>query len=171
MAKGLPRSLARGPASAAPVLKQAFVVRGLSVTVAAAGAAVGFGTVVIGDLPEGNILLLGAAGYFSFTSTDADITATWSGDFSVGTTPTADVTLSGTDVDILPSTAVGPAVAGASPRTRSVNSTVAMLDNTDGSLELNLNLLVDAANIVDAASAPFLVTGELTLVFSVLGDD
>lgn len=171
MAKGLPRSLGRGPASAAPVLKQTFVVRNGTVTVTAAGAAVAFGVAVIGDLPEGNVLLLGATGYFSFSTADADIGATWNGDYSVGSAPTADVTLSGAEVDILPSTAVGPAVAKVSPRTRSVNATQIMLDNTDGSLELNLNLLVDAADIVDGASADMTINGELTLLYSVMGDD
>jgi hypothetical protein len=169
--KGLPRSLSRGPASAAPVLKQTFVVRDGEVTVTATGAAVGFGTTVIGDLPEGNILLLGAVGYFQFGTADADIAATWDGDYSVGSTATVDVTLNGTDVDILPSTALGAATAQLSPRVRSVNATQAILDNTDGSLELNLNLLVDAANIVDGATAVMTINGELTLLYSVMGDD
>lgn len=171
MVKGLTRSLSRGAASAAPVLKRTYVIRGGTVTVAAAGAAVGFGTAVIGDFPEGNVLLLGAVGYFTFSTTDADIGATWNGDYSVGSAPTADVTLNGAEVDILPSTAVGPATAKLSPRTRSVNATQAMLDNTDGSLELNLNLLVDAADIADGSSAVMTMDGELTILYSVMGDD
>ena len=172
MGKGLPRSLARGAPQRKDIIRQVVKIDH-SVAVTATGVAVGFGTSVIGDLPEGNILFLGAVGYLqlSGSGSDANLDATWDGDFSVGTAPTADVTLSGAEVDILGSTALGAATAEVSPRVRAVNATQAMLDNTDGSLELNLNVLIDAANIVDGATVNLTARGTLQLAYVVMLDD
>ena len=172
MGKGLPRSMSRGSASRQEIIKQNFVIDS-TVDVTATSTAVGFGTTVIGDLPEGNILLLGAACYLSLAGSgaDDDLAATWDGDFSIGTTATADVTLSGTDVDIIASTSLGAATAEVSPRVRAVNATQAILDNTDGAMELNLNVLIDAANIVDDTTVTLTASGVLQLVYVVMLDD
>jgi len=172
--KGLIRSLTRGGTLVKQnVTRQVIKVEDLTVTVSATGAAVGFGTVVAGDVPEGNILFLGATGYLKFdgSGSDANLTADWEGDFSVGTTPTADVTLDGTDVNILPSTALAAATAEIGVRTRAANATSAVLDNTDGSLEVNINVLIDAADITDDQSVDLTVNGEINLAYIVLGDD
>ena len=173
MTKGLPRSRANAAPALADVVRTTIPVRNKTLTVDGA-TGVGFGSVVIGDLPAGNILLLGATAYFTFTGpTSADLADTWSGDYGVGTTPADDGTLTAADIDIIGSTAVGPAVAEASPRTRGVSVTAtngAVLDNTDGSLELNLSLLVDDANI-GADGIDMDVDGELHLAYIVLGDD
>lgn len=178
MAKGFPYSLGRAPKESPVVRKYRYDVRDLTVNVAAASTAVGFGTAVLGDFPEGNILYLGGIAYLQFDTADTDIGATWSGDFAVGTTATADVTLSGTDINLIndgagspAAVAVGPAVARLSPLTRGEGGAVDMFDNTDGSLELNLNVLVDAANIADDTDADFIVNGYVELVYVVLGDD
>jgi hypothetical protein len=171
MGKGLPYSLSRGGASA-PILKAVLPVEAV-VAVAAAGAGVGFGTTVIGDLPEGNIQILGAVANLAAagSGSDANLTATWNGDFSIGSTATADATLSSTDADIIASTAIGPAVAEVAPAARGANGTPFMLNNTDGSLELNLNFLIDAADITDASSVNITVTGTVYILYSILGDD
>ena len=174
MAKGLPRSLSRGSAIQQEVIKQTFTVRDLVVSVSATGAAIGFGSGVVGDFPEGNILLLGAVSYFSFagSGSDANLSDTWSGDYGVGSAPTADADLGdATDVDIITSTAIGAASAEAIGRTRGTQATTTILDNTDGSLELNLNVLIDAADITDDESVNITVNGELTVLYSVLLDD
>jgi len=172
MGKGLPRSLSRGAAQQQDIIKQNFNIRG-TVAVTATGAAVGWGTAVIGDLPEGNILLLGAVAYVQLagSGTDPNLDAAWDGDFSIGTAPTADVTLSGAEVDIIASTATGPATAELSPRVRAVNATQVIFDNTDGSLELNLNVLIDAVNIVDGATVNLTTSGVLQLAYIVMLDD
>lgn len=170
MTKGLARSLGRNPV-AAPVVKQVIPFNALAVAVAAVSTAVGFGTAIVGDLPEGNILLLGAVAYVQVTAGGTNATATFDGDFSIGSAPTADVTLSGSEVDIIASSALGAATARVSPLVRATNATQVILDNTDGSLELNLNLLIDAANITDDTSVPCTVSGFLVLVYSVMGDD
>jgi hypothetical protein len=172
MGKGLPRSMSRGAAQRQDIVKQV-VNFTTAVSVTATGAAVGFGTAVIGDLPEGNILFFGAVAYvqFSGTGSDANLDAAWDGDFSIGTGPTADVTLSGAEIDIIPSTALGAATAEVSPRVRAINATQTIFDNTDGSLELNLNVLIDAANIVDGATVPLIARGTLQLAYVVMLDD
>lgn len=172
MGKGLPRSLARGAPQRQEIIKQTVNISG-TVAVTAVSTAVGFGTRVIGDLPEGNILFLGAVAYvrLSGSGSDANLDATWDGDFSIGTAPTTDVTLSGAEVDIIGSTALGAATAEVSPRVRAVNATQAMFDNTDGSLELNLNVLIDAANIVDGSTVNLTASGTLQLVYAVMLDD
>lgn len=170
--KGLPRSLSRGNAAKNAAVKRTVKLSG-TVAVSSTGTAVGFGSLVVGDLPEGNILLLGAVANVKLAGSgaDANLGDTWNGDFAIGSTATADVTLDGTDVDIIPSTAIGPAVAEVSPITRGANATQVILNNTDGSLELNLNVLVDAADIVDDQSVNLTVSGELYLCYVVLGDD
>ena len=151
-----------------------FVASGLAISVDGA-AGIGFGSAVIGNLPEGNLLFQGAVVYMIFagSGSDPNLIATWVGDFSVGTTPADDGTLSAGDVDILASTPLAAATAEVSPRTRiaSVDAAVGViLDNTDGSLELNLNLLIDDLSI-DADGVAILATGELHVVLAVLGDD
>ena len=172
MSKGLPRSLSRGDKRKQEIVKERIVISS-TVSVVSVGSAVGFGTLVIGDFPEGNVLFLGAVSYLNFrgTGSDANLTATWDGDFSIGTGPDANGTLAGIEVDIIGSTAVGPAVAEIAPVVRATNAAQAIFDNTDGSLEINLNVLIDAGAITDASTVVLTVTGELLLCYTVLGDD
>lgn len=173
MGKGLPYSTSRGHAQKQELIRRDIALDGKVVTVSATGSAVGFGSVVVEGLPEGNILLLGAVGNVGFAGSGSDdnLTDTWSGDFGLGTTPASDATISGADEDILPETAIGAAVSEVIAATRAVNATQAMLDNTANDLELNLNLLIDAANIADDESVDITLSGTLHLVYIVLGDD
>lgn len=174
MGKGLPRSMSRGAAQRQEIIKQTIVVDAVALsTITGATGVAQDATAVIGDFPEGNILLLGAVGYFQVagSGSDANLTADWQGDFSVGSAPTADVTLNGAEVDILPSTELAAATAEVSPRTRSVNATQVMLDNTDGSLEINFNFVIDADEVTNTEDVALTVTGELHLAYIVLGDD
>jgi hypothetical protein len=165
--------MSRGAPQRQEIIKQTIVVRDGALTVDGA-TGVGFGALVIGDLPEGNILLLGAVGYFTFAGpTSADLADDWEGDYGVGTTPADDATITAADIDVIGSTAIVAATAEASPRTRGVGVTAtnaAILDNTDGSLELNLSLLIDDADI-GADDIIMTVNGELFLAYIVLGDD
>jgi hypothetical protein len=171
MGKGLRRSLGGVAANpqAQTVVKMTVPVRAVAVTVNGA-TGIGFGTAVIGDLPEGNILLLGSVANLNFVGSGTGHVATFNGDFSIGSAPNADTALAGAEVDIVPSTAVGPAVANVAPQARGVLGTPLMLDNTDGSLELNLNVLIDDADI-SANGVIFTVTGAVTLLFAVMLDD
>ena len=165
--KGLPRSLKKATQT---MNKVTIPVRSLSVSVA--DGAPGFGTSVIAGLPQGNILFLGAVAYLQFQTADADVTATFDGDFSIGTAPTADNALAGSEVDIVPSTAFGAATAKLSPVIRGVSTDALgglIIDNTASTLELNLNVLIDDAAI--SGAAVFTVNGTVDLVYVVMGDD
>ncbi len=166
--KGLVRSLNRAPKAQQLMVKQVAIPVDLAVSVAGTSG-VGFGTSVLEGLPVGNILFLGAVAYLVIagSGSDAGLVDTWSGDFGIGTTPLTDGTISGADVDIVASTAVGPAVAEVSPRTTGSGVVQAILDNTGGALEVNLNVLVDDANI--SATVPMTATGEVYISYVVLG--
>ncbi len=178
MAKGLPRSLAHANKSIAPITKDVIKVVAKDVTLTEdVGGQPAWATLIVGDFPEGNILFLGAVGYFQFAGSgaDADLGDTWQGDFGVGTTPSTDDTdpLATTFEDILPTTALAAATVEVSPKTRSasINGDSGLVyDNTDGSLELNLNILVDAADITGDDSV-LTVDGELYISYVVLGND
>lgn len=151
-----------------PVIKEVVPVRAKTINVA--DGAPGFGTMVITGLPQGNILFLGAVSYLRFTTADADVIAAFDGDYSLGTSPTADNALAGTEVNLVPSTPLGAATAKVSPYVRGVSTANGViLDNTDGSLEVNLNLLIDDASISGAAA--FTVDGVVRLAYIVMGDD
>ena len=174
MTKGLPRSLSRGSLGQQEVVKQVIQVRALAMNVDGA-TGIGFGSAIAGDFPEGNILFLGAVAYLAFSGPiDAGLVDTWEGDFGVGTTPASDATLTSGDVDIVPSTALAAATLEVSPRTRGVQPdgslTGQVFDNTDGSLELNVSLLVDDLDI-SADGIAMTVEGEIFLIYSVLGND
>lgn len=168
--KGLIRTQRRNPASQ-PVLKQTIRVKDLPITVNGA-TGVGWGTAVVGDFPQGNILILGITSYLQFRKvTAAGVQDTFDGDYALGTTPTADATLAGTEVNLVASTATNPATAGVSPVVRGASTTPpGLFDNTDDSLEINLNLLIDDANI-SADAQVLAVTGTVHIAFVVLGDD
>lgn len=170
--KGLPRSMSRAAGGGGAGSGKTIPIKDLAIRTSGASG-VGFGTKVIAGLPEGNILFLGATAYLKFTKLDAGTIATFDGDFSIGTAPTADGTLSAAEVDIIPSTALGAATAGVSPMVRATHAaavTGTVYDNSDGSLELNLNLLIDDAS-VSADDQDFTVSGVLALAYIVLGDD
>ncbi len=174
MGKGLPRSHTRGDPLVVHTLKQTFVAKALALTIDGASG-VGFGSVVLGDFPEGNILFHGAVGYMSIAGPggEADLDDNWAGDYSIGTTPVDDGTMSAGDEDLLPETALAAATAEVSPRTRAASiegSNGVILDNTDGSLEINLNVLVDNANI-GADGIAFTANGEFQLLYTMILDD
>lgn len=168
MGKGLPRSLkARsrqiGVQDRVVPIDQVITVDGLT--------GIGFGSIRLEGLPEGNVLLLGAvvSVTFSGSGADANLTDTWDGDFGIGSTPADDATITGTDVDIIPSTALGAATAEVSPLARVENITAAMIDNKAGTGAVNLSLLVDDASI-DADGVLITALGQLHLAYIMLGD-
>jgi hypothetical protein len=167
MSKGLPRSLSRGKAQTQAVTKIQLELND-AVTVTSVGAAVGYGSIVVGGLPEGHLKIMAAAIQVQFfgSGSDANLTATFDGDFGVGSTPADDATIAGTDVDFISSTALGAATAEVSPLLTVADGVDFVLDNTGGGLELNLNVLIDAASIVDDESVILTAVGvlEITLV-------
>jgi hypothetical protein len=173
MAKGLPRSLANAkPGNEISPRRIRYVANSLVVSVTGGAAtAKGFGTTVLGGLPEGNILVLGGIAYLKLSSTDDDVIATFGADLSIGTTATADATLDGTDVNILAETSMGTASGKATALVRNTIAALAMIDNTAADLELNLNVITDDNSVTDSLVGTFLCDGYVDLVYIVLGDD
>jgi len=172
MGKGLPRSMSRTGGKAVAIARINIPITGVTVPNIDGASGIGWGTVVIGDLPEGNILVHGAVLQGTMTEAHAGVIATFVPTVSVGSTATADTTLDGTDVDVIPSTAQAAAVSSVATirATSSAASAGVILDNTDGSLELNLNVLIPDASI-SADDVTLAFAGTLMLIYSVLGDD
>jgi hypothetical protein len=119
-----------------------------------------FGGLKLYDFPQCKFYLLGGYASLSF-NWDGQIAAAGSGDFGLGTTITADATIATTDVDLMASTAMlDPFVSG-------VGSGLGYLvTNTafDGSVtakDMNINIIVDDADVGDADSDIILVTGTI----------
>jgi hypothetical protein len=165
--KGMPRSLARAPKS--PGVRHLKIpIRGLVVAMTDVGASGAWGTAILGGLPEGNILLLAAVSYVRLTG-GAGQSSTFVATTAVGTAPTADQTLAGAEVDVLAAAAMSAATASVSPVTRAATATAQMIDNTDGSKELNLNVtLVDAGS---TANGNMTADGVIHIAYVVMGDD
>ena len=173
MTKGLPKSLSRGPALKKPIINQTIRVN-TTVNVVAAAAGVGFGSVVLAAFPEGNVLYLGAVARLRFSALGANaanVIAAFNGDYGVGTAVDADGALAGAEVNMVTSTALGPAVARVTPFARGTGAVQAVLDNTAKTLNINLNVLVDAADITDATTVTLTVEGTLDIAYLMLGDD
>lgn len=173
MPKGLPKSLSRGAALKKPIINQTIRVN-TTVNVTATAAGVGFGTVALGALPEGNVLFLGAVANLRFSAlgaNSANVIAAFNGDYAIGSGADADGALSGAEVNMVASTALGPAVARITPFARGTGATQVVLDNTAKTLNINLNVLVDAADITDATTVTLTVEGTLDIAYLMLGDD
>jgi hypothetical protein len=169
--KGLQRSLSRGPKATKDVNVARLVVdQSLSFTGVTDTAL--FATKVLAALPEGNILLLGAVANLTFTGpTSANLTNDFEGDVSLGTAPTADNDLAdANEANIIASTAI-PAATAEVATVRATNATQAIIDNTDGSGEINLNVLLDANEVTNAQTVAIRVTGTVDIAYIVLGDD
>lgn len=169
MAKGLLRSMAR----AAGVRSQ--TVRKLTIPVRNAQLSVvdgapGYGFTLPTGMDRGNILFLGAVSYLQFSTSSANIIAAFTGTMSIGTVGTVDSDVADTgEANIIASTTVSAATAKVSPVVRGTNVTSALIDNTDGDKNLNINLLIDDASI--SGTATFSVNGVINLAYIVLGDD
>lgn len=141
-------------------------------TISVVDGAPGYGSAEAFRLPEGNVLIHGAIGYITLTTSDADITATFDGDISIGTGSTSDGTLSGSEVNLVASTSLGAATAKVSPNVRLVTSTSTtgvIHDNTAADVIFYFNLLIDDAAISGAAN--FTANGYVEVLYTVLGDD
>lgn len=121
-----------------------------------------FGSQKVYDFPQGRILILGGRANFTFNWAGQDIGATGSGDFSLGTTATADATLGTTDVDIMASSAMlDPFVAGIGTGTGNLVKTTEF-DGTETAIDMFLNIIIDDADVADAASDVVTINGTIT---------
>jgi len=171
MTKGLPRSLSRGPRAQRMVVKESLQID-VDLSFTGATGVVVFATAPIAFLEEGNVLLLGAVANLTFSGpTSANLTDDFQGDYSLGSTATDDITLDGTDVDVIGSTAIPAATAEVSANVRGVNAAQAVINNTAAAGVINLNVLLDADEVTDAQTVILTVTGTVDIAYIVLGDD
>jgi len=175
--KGLLRSMSRGNEQRQEIVRRSIPIDETLVFTGATGVAV-FATTVIGGLPQGNILFLGAVAYLklSGSGSDANLTADFEGDYGIGTAPSADADLGDAgDDNVIPSTAIGPAADEVTALTRGTSTEATeqglIFDNTDGSLELNLNVILDADEVANGEDSEIRAQGVLHLAYIVLGDD
>jgi hypothetical protein len=123
---------------------------------------ISFGSVQLFTFPQCRIHIMNVNAYFkkitfnTAAGAAGDIAAggDGSGDYSMGSTATADGTLNSTDVDLLPSTAMlDPFVAGVgSSNVWSTLAAAAIFDGTSTPLSAYLNVIVDDADVADAAA-------------------
>lgn len=141
---------------------------------------VSFGSVKLYDFPEGRIGILSTTAYFpSIDWSDAARdggdapAATGSGDYSLGTTAADDGTLTGTDVDILPSSAMLDPFVASVGRSNAGTALAAMAqwDGTTTAVDMYLNALIDDADVSDGdAGAIVKFTGTIKFTWVNLGD-
>lgn len=119
-----------------------------------------FGSKQVYTFPEARINVLGVTAYFNLITfntadgADGDIAGAGSGDYSMGSTATADATLATTDVDLLPSSAMlDPFVAGVgSSAAGTALAAAAQFDGTSTAKSMYLNVIIDDADVSDAAA-------------------
>ncbi|ALQ51915.1 hypothetical protein [Nitrosomonas ureae] len=172
MTKGVRRSERRPLAGGKRqnFIRQKFEFKDLEITVE--DGAPGFGSAALFKLPEGNVLIHGAAGYVQLSSSDADLTATFDGDISIGTGSDADGSLSGSEINLVASTSLGAATSKVSPVVRLVSATASngvIHDNTANDLQFYANVLIDDAAI--SGEVDLLLNGHMEVLYTVLGDD
>jgi hypothetical protein len=166
---------------------------GVAISCVAITTGAGVGTIPIGDF---NRIVLGATGSgnslqpvataqartvsiqgikanVSFIKQDANITATWSATWGLGTAPKTTATaLTGAEIDVLGGAsgqAIGPAVAGkiVAPEVvlTAFNTKTTAWAVAD---EMNLNLLVGAADITDGATGIVKAYGYIDFLLGLL---
>lgn len=130
------------------------------------------------DLPEGLIAIAGATANLALEAVTVDpeaetpgVSLTWDGDFGIGSAAAAaDATLTGTEQNIIPTTATPQAVAGATTA-KGVSTAALQLDGTAAAVDIYLNVLIDDVD-QDVTSEPanLVINGTVTLVWSLIGD-
>ena len=173
--KGLPRSLSRARKTTARVMRETYSLKDVVLTTANGATSEGWATHPVGQLPEGYVKIHG------ITVTNMIVTAvsgggiadTWDGDWGLGTSPSVDETPpAGAFENLVATTAFGAATSAVSPAQNEFGDIADLddpFDNTAGAMEINLNIMVDDANIT--ADDTLTLAGEVTISYVVLGDN
>lgn len=180
MAKGLSRSIRRADAlsNAAGFRRVRYELNpplsAPNMTIAAAGAGVGFGSIPLA-LPEGYLVILSVFGLIQLATTSTNITnASFTGAVGLGSVATVAGALTGTEVDFVAQVALSAtakAQTGIILKSSAVPIVATLSDNhTVGTKTINLNMFVAAGDITDASSAPFSIYGHIDVLLAVMGD-
>ena len=131
-----------------------------------------FGSQKLYTYLEGRIYNMGGFSKFPTISWAGEsIVATGSGDYSIGTTATAEATLATTDVDIQASTAMlDPFAGGVGSSAGAAFASPAAFDGTGTAKEIHLNVIIDDADVSDLDTDTVLFTGSAKLVYVHFGD-
>lgn len=115
-----------------PLRQTVFTFTNFEVTMTDEAGVVAYGGKKIYDFPNGVIDILGACSDLDITKSGAGINADFDGDFGVGTaTASNNATLTGTEQNVIPSTATPQAVAGVTTADGiGVTAITALTDNT-----------------------------------------
>ena len=151
--------------------KTVLTLDGASITMTDAGVAGSHGSLKLFDFPSGSIVFLGATCDLTITAGAGGITDTAAAVGAIGTATvgTGDATLTGTEADLIPSTA-SPLTAGAGvTKGKSVTAGIAVLDGTATAVDAWLNFAVPDAG--STANDTLTVSGTITLVWANLGDN
>ena len=133
-----------------------------------------YGGVKVYDFPEGLLLFLG--GVIDGAITAVDVLATFDGDVALGSaTATTGSTLTGTEDDLLQSTALTQAIAKVANcdaitiGTALTESGARWMDGTTTAKDLFLNFVIDedAANATSTGE----FTGTIEFIYTILGDN
>jgi len=146
------------------------------ITIADDAGVAQYGGKKIYDFPQGLLCTLGAVVDGALTAgVTGTIIATWDGDVALGTaTATTGATLTGTEADVLQSTATTQAVAkvgvtdAVSIATALTETGARWFDGTATAKDLYLNFLIDDDASHTAGTATF--TGTVTIMWTIIGD-
>lgn len=135
-----------------------------------------YGGKKIYDFPQGLLCTLGAVVDGALTAgVTGTIIDTWDGDVALGTaTATTGATLTGTEADVLQSTATTQAVAkvgvtdAVSIATALTESGARWFDGTTTAKDLYINFVIDDDASHTAGTATF--TGTVTIMWTIIGD-
>lgn len=191
MAKGLPRSLkklyrtieapgvvgtgAEIETGVAALRKEVIVLTNRTIALTDEAGVVAFAGSKILDLAEGLITFQGAVMDLALTKDAAGVNDDWDGDVSLGTvTASNNATLTGTEADLVPSTATPQAVSGVTTADAQSTGTEigSVFDGTTTAVDVFLNFLVDDAD-QDVTGTPtnLIVNGTITFSYAVVGDN
>lgn len=142
----------------------------LAIALADNAGVVAYGGKKIMDFPEGQIRVNSVVADLAVTKSSAGVNADFDGDFALGTaTANNTATLTGTEADVLASTATPQAVAGATTAI-GANVTPAVFDGSTTAKDLYLNFVVDDADHnVTGTACNLVVTGTVTVLWENLG--
>lgn len=160
--------------SGSAVRKTVLSLTNAAIVLADNAGVVAFGSLKVYDFPAGAIQFLGATANLALTKSSAGVNVDWDGDIGIGSAAAGNsATLTGTEQDLIPSTATPQAVAGAT--TGNAQSTITqaglVLDGTGTAADVFLNLLVDDADHdVTGTACNLIANGTITIYWLNLGD-
>ena len=157
--------------TAGGMLKTVVTLSGRSVTMTDATTAGSHGSIQLYDFPAGNLFFLGATCDLTLTAGVGGITDTAAVVVGVGTATLAtdNATLTGTEADLVPSTAATLTAGVGTGKGKSLTAGAVVFDGTSTAKDAWLNIAVPDAG--STANDTITVSGTVTLVWANLGDN